>query len=120
MKIAITASNKTIESEVDPRFGRAPYILVYDLENDTFDFVDNQLNLKAASGAGIQTAQNVSKTGAEVVITGNCGPNAFRTLGAAKIKVIIGATGNLKEAVEKFKKGEYEYSGDANVEGHWG
>ena len=32
MKIAVTSKGKTMDSEVDPRFGRAAYILVVDSE----------------------------------------------------------------------------------------
>lgn len=120
MKIAITAVEKSMESNVDPRFGRASYILVYDTETNSSEFVDNIKNLNAAKGAGIQTAQNVAATGAKVVITGNCGPNAFKTLNAADIEVAIGINGTLKDAINKFNKGELKYSTDANVEGHWG
>lgn len=119
MKVLITARNKGADAEVDPRFGRAPYFAVYETEQDSLDFVDNKQNVEAPSGAGIQAAANVAKTGAEVVITGNCGPKAFRTLTEANIKVVIGATGKISEAIEKFKKGEYQFASQANVEGGW-
>jgi len=119
MKVAITSSGKSPDSQVDPRFGRAPYFAIYDTESDTFSFADNAQNLNAANGAGIQSAQNVASAGAQVLITGNCGPKAFRTLSAAGIKIIIGASGTVKEAAAKFQKGELAYATDANVEGHW-
>ncbi|HPW45975.1 MAG TPA: NifB/NifX family molybdenum-iron cluster-binding protein [bacterium] len=119
MKVAITSSGKSPDSEVDQRFGRASYFAIYDTENDTFSFADNAQNFNAANGAGIQSAQNVASAGAQVLITGNCGPKAFRTLSAAGIKVVIGATGTVKEAATKFKNGEMSYATDANVEGHW-
>ena len=119
MKIAITTTKDSLEGEIDPRFGRATFFAVYNTDNDTVEYVDNEQNLNAASGAGIQAAQNVIATGAKVVITGNCGPNAFKTLNAANIKIIIGATGTVKEIAEKFKKGELTYTESANVDGHW-
>ena len=119
MKILITATDNSLEAKVDPRFGRAKCFAVYETDNDSVEFVDNTQNLDAPSGAGVQAGANAVKTGAKVVITGNCGPKAFRTLSAAGIKVIIGATGSIQDAAEKFKKGEYEYSSGANVEGHW-
>ena len=119
MKVAITAQVGSMDSMVDPRFGRARFFVVCDTETDGFEVVDNQQNLNAAQGAGIQAAQNVAKTGAEVVITGNCGPKAFATLQAAGIKVVIGAEGKVSEIFEKFKSGECQYVEDANAEGHW-
>ena len=53
------------------------------------------------------------------MLAGNCGPKAFKTLTAADIKVVIGVSGKIKEAIEKFKKGQFSYISEANVEGHW-
>jgi predicted Fe-Mo cluster-binding NifX family protein len=119
MKIAITSAKDSLEAQVDPRFGRAPYFAIYETDNDSVEFVSNEQNLNAPSGAGIQAAQNVVATGAKVLITGNCGPKAFMILNTAGIKIIIGFAGTVKEAAEKFKKGELSYADDANVEGHW-
>lgn len=119
MKLAITVTEKTSGAEVDPRFGRAKYFAIYETDDDSVEYIDNRINVEAPSGAGIQAASNVVGTGAKVVITGNCGPKAFRTLSEGNVKVIIGANGSVSEVVDKFKKGELEYSESANVEGHW-
>jgi len=119
MKIAVTAQGTALESQVDPRFGRAKYFVVIDTDSDDFEAVDNAQNLNAAQGAGIQAARNVAELGVEAVLTGHCGPNAFRTLTAAGIKVFTGASGSVKEAVEKFKSGELSEASDADVTGHW-
>ena len=119
MKIVVTSQGETLESKVDPRFGRAKNFILLDTETGKFEAIDNTQNLNAAQGAGIQAAQNVTNTDAEALITGNCGPKAFKVLSAASIKVYIGAEGTVAEAVEKFKKGELEEASGANVEGHW-
>ena len=119
MKVAITSQGAELSSAVDPRFGRAKYFIIADTESGGFKTVNNAQNLNAAQGAGIQAAQNVSAKGAEVLITGHCGPNAFRTLSAAGIKVVVGAEGTVAEALEKFKAGELKESEGADVEGHW-
>ena len=119
MKIAVTSTGDTLESQVDPRFGRAKRLIVVDAETGSYEAADNIQNLNAAQGAGIQTAQNVAAKSVEAVITGHCGPNAFRTLVAANIKVYVGASGTVKEMVEKFKKGELREARHADVEGHW-
>ncbi len=119
MKIAITAEKAELESPVDPRFGRAKIFAIHDTESGTTEFADNSQNLNAPSGAGIQAASNVAKLGVSVLITGNCGPNAYKTLEAAKIKIAIGASGTVNDAIEQFKRGELKYSDAANVEGHW-
>ena len=119
MKIAITSQGAELSSEVDPRFGRAQCFIVYDLDTDQFEVVDNEQNLNAAQGAGIQAAQNVADQSAECVLTGHCGPNAFKTLDSAGIKLVVGVTGTVAEAIDKFKAGELKPAGGADVEGHW-
>lgn len=119
MKVAVTARGVTLDDEVDPRFGRALYILIVDTDSPEFEAVDNSENVNALKGAGIQAATMISEKGAEVLLTGYCGPNAFKTVDAAGIKVVTDMSGTVREAVEKFKTGAVEYSTDANVEGHW-
>ncbi|MGD2149836.1 MAG: NifB/NifX family molybdenum-iron cluster-binding protein [Desulfobacterales bacterium] len=119
MKIAVTSTGTGLDDPVDPRFGRAAYILVVDSETFDFDVLDNKENLNALKGAGIQAAGMVSDQGAEVLITGFCGPNAFKVLNAAKIKVASDAKGTVRDALEAFNQGKLTYSDQANVEGQW-
>ena len=119
MKIAVTSHGTDLESQVAPRFGRAAYILIVD--SDTFDFevLDNKENVSAFKGAGIQAASTVSSKGAEVLLTGFCGPNAFKALNAAKIGVANDAEGTVREAVQAYLDGKMPLADKANVEGHW-
>ena len=119
MKIAVTSKSNNLESEIDPRFGRCSYFLIVDTDTMSFEHLSNE-SAMASGGAGIQAAQNVAKTGVEVVVTGNMGPNAFQTLSAAGIRVFIGANGTVKEAVEKYKKGELKEAEAPNVGSHSG
>ena len=119
MKIAVTAQGNGLEASIDPRFGRAAQFVVYDVDTGAIETVDNTQNLQAAQGAGIQAAQNVANLGVECVLTGHCGPKAFRVLQTAGIGVIVGVDGTVGEAVERFKKGELKPTGAADVEGHW-
>jgi len=119
MKIAVTANGPDLSAAVDPRFGRASHFVCIDLDTGEFEAVDNAPNLQAAQGAGIQSAQTVSRLGAECVLTGHCGPKAFRTLAAADIRVIVGVEGTVAEAIERFKTGELQPAAAPDVEGHW-
>jgi predicted Fe-Mo cluster-binding NifX family protein len=119
VKIAVTSQGKCLDSLVDPRFGRATYILIVDSETLTFEALDNKENINALKGAGIQTASNISKKGADVLITGFCGPNAFKALKAANIGVANNASGTVRKAVEAYLAGTLPLSEGANVEGHW-
>jgi len=119
MKIAITAQGKELSSEIDLRFGRAKWIVVVDSETGDFQAHDNAVNLNAAQGAGIQTGQNIANLGVEAVITGNVGPNAFKTLNAANVKVFLAEKQTVQDAIDSFKTGELKEVDQANVEGHW-
>ncbi|MBF0103518.1 MAG: NifB/NifX family molybdenum-iron cluster-binding protein [Desulfobacterales bacterium] len=119
MKIAVTSQGKNLESSVDPRFGRAAYFVVVDSETLDFEVLDNSSNVNAFKGAGIQAASMISDKGAEVLLTGYCGPNAFTTLKAAKIKIVNDVAGTIREAVKNFNDGKYVYAESANAEGHW-
>jgi len=119
MKIAVTARGKELSSEIDLRFGRAKFLLVVDTETNNFEVHDNELNLNAVQGAGIQTGQNIANLGVEAVITGNVGPNAFKTLNAANVKIFLIEKHTVGEAVDLFKAGKLKEVDNANVEGHW-
>ncbi len=120
MKIAITAQSGSLDAKVDPRFGRAAYFVVVDPDTMELEVVDNKQNLRADAGAGIQAAQTVAEHGATVVLTGNCGPKAFRTLNAANIEVFMGLSGTVKEATAAYKSGDLTSAEGANVEAHSG
>jgi predicted Fe-Mo cluster-binding NifX family protein len=119
MKIAVTSTGTNLDSEVDPRFGRAPYFLIVDSETFEFEVLDNKENVNALKGAGIQAAGMVSKKGAEVLLTGFCGPNAFKAMSAAKIGVANNAGGTVREAVLAYLDGKLPLADSANVEGQW-
>ncbi len=119
MKIAIPVSEKKSNGEIDRRFGRAPFFAIFDAETREFAYVENTQNLNSAQGAGIQSAENIVKAGAEVLLTSSCGPKAFKVLAASDVKVITGVFGNVDDAIKKFEAGEYKAADGADVEGHW-
>ena len=118
MKVAVTSVGETMDSAVDPRFGRAAKIIIVDTETGEHVLVDNAPSLNAAQGAGVLAAEAVSRLNAEFVITGHCGPKAFRALDAAGIGVILGVGGTVADAIRRFKEGELAPAGGADVEGH--
>ena len=108
-----------MDSAVDPRFGRAKFLVLIDTDTGEFTAHDNTQNLGAPQGAGIQAAQNVAGLGAAAVITGNVGPKAFAVLQAGGVKPYIGAIGSVQEVVEQFKEGRLKCADQANVDSHW-
>jgi predicted Fe-Mo cluster-binding NifX family protein len=119
MKIAVTSKGKDLDSPIDQRFGRAEMFIIYDTETGSFEAIDNQASLDLTQGAGIQSARNVVAQGAQYVITEHCGPKAYRSLSAADIKVIVGVTGTVREAISRFEAGKLNPTGEPDVEAHW-
>lgn len=102
MKIAVSATGTEIESKVDPRFGRAAYLLMVDSEEMAVtSVIDNQAAAGAAQGAGIKAAGMVAEAGAEAVLSGRVGPKAEKVLQQAGIEIFNEASGTVAEAVSK-------------------
>ena len=119
MKIAVTSTGRELDSTVDPRFGRAAYILIVDSDTLAVDVLDNAENVNAFKGAGIQAAGMISDHQAEVLLTGFCGPNAFKALAAANIKVAGDVSGTVREAVRACVAGDVNWTTEPNAQGHW-
>jgi predicted Fe-Mo cluster-binding NifX family protein len=119
VKIAFTTSGNDPAAPLDSRFGRTPKFLVFDLDAGSFEIIDNLQSVNAAQGAGIQSAETVVRAGAKALITGHCGPKAFRALQAAGIKIFNTDAATVAEALERYKAGKLAEAGSADVEGHW-
>jgi len=119
MKIAVTSAGNDLISDVDPRFGRAKYFIIVDPRTLEYDVVENKQNLNSHQGAGIQAAKILADQKADVLISGNCGPNAFKVLNAAGIKVVTGTNRRVIDAIIRYKSGQLQTLGAPNVEGHW-
>ena len=119
MKIAVTSTGKDLASPMDPRFGRAAYILIVDADTLDVEVIDNAENVNAFKGAGIQAATMISDKHADVLLTGYCGPNAFKALEAAQVKVAGNVSGTVREAVAAFVNGKVKTVTAPNTQGHW-
>ena len=119
MKLALTAQEPSLDSPMDPRFGRAAYILIVDDDTLEVKILDNAQNVNAMKGAGIQAASSVCAQDVEVLMTGFCGPKAFKVLKAGGVRVVNNCTGTVRDAVKLFKEGDYSFADEATVQGHW-
>ena len=106
-KICVTSSGPTLESMVDPRFGRCAYFIIVDSETYGFEAVSNEAAM-ASGGAGIRAAQTVASMNVEAVLTGSVGPNAFPALQDAGIKILSGVSGTVKSAIESYKSNTFQ------------
>lgn len=119
MKICITSEGKDLNSRVDPRFGRCQHFIIVDPDTLEFEAIGNP-NIESMGGAGIQSAQLVASKKVKAVVTGNVGPNAFQTLQAAGLEIFTNTSGTIKEAIEKYKKGELKAVSGPSVGSHSG
>ena len=119
MKLAITSTGSELDSNLDPRFGRAAYFIIVDPGATAYEVVENSQNLNLSQGAGIQAGKTIVDNHVDVLITGHCGPKAFKVLQKAGVKVMTGAGGTVINAIAQFNNGELEISAEADVEGHW-
>jgi len=120
MKVAISAQGNDIDALVDPRFGRARWLIIADPESGDWHAHDNTANADASGGAGVQAGSVVAAEGVTAVITGNVGPNAHKVLAAAGI--VIHQAGNgvtVRDAPDTFARGELPAIQSPTVGGHW-
>ena len=119
MKVVVTANGKDLDAPTSQIFGRCPAYILVDTETMQFEAVDNPA-LSAGGGAGIQAAQFVVGRGAQAILTGNVGPNAFGILAAASVPAYLLDGGTVREAIEAYLEGRLQPSGGANVPSHSG
>jgi predicted Fe-Mo cluster-binding NifX family protein len=118
MKIAFTTSGDNLDAPLDSRFGRSPKFIIYEMESGAFEVIDNKKSLNAAQGAGIQAAETIVRLGVSCVMTGHCGPKAFKVLSAAGVKVYSIDASTVSEALDRFLGERIAPLDSADVEGH--
>jgi len=119
MQIAVSAAGPTLDDEVDPRFGRCRYFIIADPDTLEFESVENSHEM-ASGGAGVASAQLVAGKDVRAVLTGNCGPNAYRTLEAAGVEVITNVSGSVREAIKGYGEGRFKATSGPTVGAHHG
>lgn len=119
MIVAVSSTGTSLESNVDSRFGRCPFFIIYNTDDDSFEHVENQ-SRQAMGGAGIQTGQMIANREVKAVITGNVGPNAFKVLEAAGMEIYSGISGKVSDAIQKLKDGQLQETSGPDVGSHFG
>jgi predicted Fe-Mo cluster-binding NifX family protein len=119
MKVAVSAAEKDLEALLDPLFGRCACFIIVDTVDMSFEAFENP-NIAVQEEAGIQSARFVASKGAEVVMTGHCGPNAFQELTDNGIEIITGVMGTVRQVVDRYRTGRLLITHKANVEEYFG
>lgn len=119
MRIVVSANGADLDAPTSPVFGRCPTYVFVDTDSMASESVENPA-INAAGGAGIQAAQFVVERGAQAVVTGNMGPNAFNVFQSAGVPIYLFGGGTVREAIEAFSAGKLQPVADPNVQAHAG
>ena len=88
MKVAITSTGNSLESSVDPRFGRCAFFAIYDTESQGIEFIPNPAK-EAEEGAGPKAVQMVASREAKKIVSGEFGMKIKPLLDSLKIQMIV-------------------------------
>lgn len=116
--IAVTSTGQEMDSPLDQRFGRCSYFAIIDPSGKMEPAPNGAQSL--GNGAGIEAAKQIADLNVGTVITGNVGPNAFRVLEAAGVRVFTGGSGTVREALEKYRQGLLTQTATSTAPGHHG
>jgi len=119
MKIAVTSQGTSLDSPVDPQFGRCRYFVIVDDATGQVETVDNAANREALQGAGTQSARTLLDRGVQVVISGHVGPKAFSALQTGGAQIFQGASGSVREAIAAYKAGKLSAASRPDAGGRW-
>lgn len=119
MIVAVPTPGEDMDSRVDSRFGRAVGFILYDTKTGSHRYVRNNLDELALEGAGVQAARYLIRENVGAVITGHCGPKAFRLFSEAGAVVYSGVHCSVSEALENLAAGKLKKLEAADVRDHW-
>lgn len=117
-RVAVSSAGESLESPVDPRFGRCPYFVIFE-DGQAHRAVGNS-GRALGNGAGIQAAQQVLDLGVDTVVTGDIGPNAFRVLAAGGVRMFVKCTGTVGSAMQAYREGALREAASSTSPGHHG
>ncbi len=106
MIIVLSSKNSTLDGQVDPRFGRCPFLIKMDTETKDWEAFSNP-GSGQSGGAGVAAAQFVIDQKAQTVLSGDFGPHASRALKAAGVAMALYQETALtvSQAIEQFEQG---------------
>ncbi len=107
MKVAVP----TMDGLVDSHFGHCQMYTVFTLEKGA---VVSEERVDSPQGCGCKSdiASTLARKGVTVLIAGGIGEGAVRALAANGLTTVRGASGSVREAAERFAKGQLADAGD--------
>ncbi len=106
MKIAITAeTSQGLDSQVAQHFGHAPYFILVELENGAVTATQDIANPFAEAHEPGQIPTFIKQQNADVMLSGGMGGRAIEFFKQAGIKTATGASGTVRESLERYLGG---------------
>jgi predicted Fe-Mo cluster-binding NifX family protein len=119
MKIAISTNAPQLDAQFNPRFGRCAYFIIVDTDTRQWEAYPNPA-ANAGGGAGPQAVQFISSHGAQAIVSGGFGPNAYGALQAAGIQMYTTSGGTAASIVDDFVAGKLNIVTQSTNAGHHG
>lgn len=104
MKIAITSTSSTLDGSVGTEFDCSKYLLIVDLDTREYEAIINPLLSLNGPAAGKMFAKQLLEKDVWVVLTSNYSSDVLKSLGDSGIRIIVGVSGSVRDAVEQFEK----------------
>jgi predicted Fe-Mo cluster-binding NifX family protein len=109
MRIAISVDqNKGLASMVSPHFGRCPYYVLADVEDQIIRRVTCTANPFFRDHRPGQVPAFIKEQGADVIITGGMGRRAIASFEHSDIEPVTGASGPVAHALEEYLDGRID------------
>ena len=110
MKIGIPVMEKNgYDALVGEHFGRVPYFAVVETESNDLQFVENISEHRGGRGLPPELLQ---RYGIDVMLCKNLGRRAIHLFEELGIRVYVGATGTVKDALDRFTSNQLQEATD--------
>lgn len=116
MIIAVSASDASLSSMVNPRFGRCTQFIVMDTSKHNHHILQNTA-ADGPGGAGVEAVRLLVDQGVEAVVSGYIGPHAMQALKANGITVYTDLNGTVANAITSVVEGKASPAEAANASG---
>jgi predicted Fe-Mo cluster-binding NifX family protein len=104
MNLMITSLGESLESPIDPRFGRARYFVIYNTSSNRWTVQKNNQIHASAKTAETEACKIAVNCNVSVIATGHCRLNSLRSLAENKIVVFFNSLGSVKDKIQYFMK----------------
>ena len=106
MKIAITAeTDQGLDSQVAQHFGHAPFFVLVEVDNGAVRAAQTIANPFAENHQPGEIPDFIKQQHAEVMLSGGMGGRAIEFFAQAGIKTATGASGTVRQSLEKYLGG---------------